>query len=125
MKQIIVLIVMLFSIAVFTQTPNWTSVKETNINVNGASSVDIFTNGSGNHIIVQESNALKYYKLNVNGSAGTPITLESTSVVSPSISGDVTRLYVVYRKSSENYIRTKYSSDGGSSWSYISNLTNP
>lgn len=64
---------MLFSIASFTQTPNWTAVKETNINVNGVNSVDIFTNGAGNHIIVQESNALKNYKMDVNGSAGIPI----------------------------------------------------
>ncbi len=104
---------------------NWTSVISTNLNVNGAYSVDIFTNGSGNHIIVQESNALKYYKLDVNGTATTPVTLESSSVVSPSISGDATRLFVVYRKSTEDYIRTKYSGNGGASWSDISNLTNP
>jgi hypothetical protein len=61
--------------------------------------------------------------MDVNGTAGTPITLESTSVVSPSISGDATRLYVVYRKSNENFIRTKFSGDGGLNWSYIS--TNP
>ncbi len=122
MKQIIILIV-LFTAAAFAQTPNWTSVKETNINVNNATSVDIFTNGYGNHIIVQGINSLKYYKMDVNGTAETPVTLEGTSVVSPSISGDATRLYVVYRKSNENYIRTKYSSDGGSSWSYLA--TNP
>lgn len=124
MKQNISLIVIFLSMTLIAQTPNWTSVKETNINVNGAYSVDIFTNGTGNHIIVQESNALNYYKLDVNGAAGTPIALEqNTSVVSPSITGDATRLYVVYRKSTENYIRTKYSTDGGSSWSYLG--TNP
>lgn len=121
MKSIIFLIILLTTVA-FTQTPNWTSVKETNINVGSALSSDIFTNRDGSHIIVQESNNLKYYKMNINGQAGTPVTLESTSVVSPSISGDATRLYAVYRKSNENYIRTKYSSDGGSNWSYISNL---
>ena len=45
--------------------------------------------------------------------------LESTAVTSPSISGDLTKLYVVYRKGTENKIRTKYSTDGGVSWSYI------
>ncbi len=121
MKKLIILItVMLTS---FLVGQNWTSVISTNINVNGASSVDIFTNGAGNHIIVQESNALKYYKMGVNGTAGTPVTLESSSVVSPSISGDATRLYVVYRKTNESYVKTKYSSNGGTSWSYLA--TNP
>ena len=121
MKTLIIMVVSLY--AAFLSAQSWTSVKETNINVNGAYSVDIFTNGSGNHIIVQESNALKYYKMNVSGTAGSAVTLESSAVVSPSISGDATRIYVVYRKSSENYIRTKYSSDGGTNWSYISDLS--
>ncbi|HEX9253429.1 MAG TPA: T9SS type A sorting domain-containing protein, partial [Ignavibacteriaceae bacterium] len=72
------------------------------------------------HVIVQESNSLKYYKMDANGNSDNAITIESSSVVSPSICGDNNRLYVVYRKSSENYIRTKFSSDGGSTWSYLS-----
>ena len=92
----------------FAQSPNWTSVKETNINVSSANSVDIFTNRDGNHIIVQESNYLKYYKMNINGVAGSAINLEDTSVISPSITGNDTKIYVVYRKSNESYIRTKY-----------------
>ncbi len=119
MKKIIFLIVLLFSGIITAQTPNWTGIKETNINVGSAVSVDIFTNRDGNHIIVQESNSLKYYKMNLNGQAGSPITLESTSVISPSITGDGTRLYVVYRKSSETFIRTRVSTNGGSSWSYL------
>lgn len=125
MKSFIFLLIVLLTSAAYPQTPNWTAVKETNINYGSALSFDVFTNSYGNHIIIQENNALKYYKMNINGVAGSPVTLESTSVVSPSISGDATRLYVVYRKSTENYIRTKYSSNGGASWSYIANLTNP
>ncbi len=71
MKKIFFLIVMLFSSAVIAQTPNWTDVKETNINVSNAyyfsDGIDIFTNRYGNHIIVQESNTLKYYRTDVNG----------------------------------------------------------
>jgi hypothetical protein len=119
MKSIIFLIVMLLTTAFFAQTPNWTGVKETNINVGTASSVDIYTNRDGNHVIVQESSSLQYYKMGINGTAGTPITLESSSVVSPSISGNENTIYAVYRKSSENYIRVKRSTDGGSNWSYI------
>lgn len=116
MKKIIFLIVLLFSAVITAQTPNWTSVKETNINVGSALSFDIFTNQDGNHIIVQESNSLKYYKMNLNGQAGSPITLESTSVVSPSITGDATRLYVIYRRSNESVIRAKYNTNGGVTW---------
>src|SRR5690606_27504770 len=111
-----------FTAVITAQNPNWSSVKETNINVGSALSYDIFTNQDGNHIIVQESNNLKYYKMNLNGQAGSPITLESTSVVSPSITGDGTRLYGVYRRSSETFIRTRVSTQGGSSWSYLSQI---
>src|SRR5690606_18412775 len=117
MNRLLFLILFCFTAVITAQNPNWSSVKETNINVGSALSYDIFTNQDGNHIIVQESNNLKYYKMNLNGQAGSPITLESTSVVSPSITGDGTRLYVVYRRSSESYIRAKYSTNGGSSWS--------
>lgn len=117
MNRLLILIVFCFSAAIFAQNPNWTSVKETDINVSSALSFDVFTNQDGNHIIVQESNSLKYYRMNVNGIAGSPVTLESnTSVVSPSITGDATRLYVVYRKSSESFIRAKFSTNGGTSW---------
>jgi hypothetical protein len=67
MYRLLLLIVYCFSAVLIAQTPNWTSVKETNINVGSALSVDIFTNRDGNHIIVQESNNLKYYKMNLNG----------------------------------------------------------
>ena len=40
---------MLFPAAALAQ--NWTALKETNITV-GANAYDIFTNGAGNHIIV-------------------------------------------------------------------------
>jgi hypothetical protein len=121
MKKIIFLIFVL-ALQILAQSPSWTSLKETNINASNAISFDIFSNGFGHHVIVQESNALKYYKMDANGNAGNAITIESSSVISPSISGDNNKLYIVYRKSSENYIRTKFSSDGGSTWSYISTL---
>ncbi len=114
------LLFFVFIIVGFAQSPNWTSVKETNINVSSANSVDIFTNRDGSHIIVQEGNYLKYYKMNINGVAGSAINLESNvSVVSPSITGNDTKIYVVYRKSNESYIRTKYSTNSGVSWYYL------
>ncbi|MCZ7612239.1 MAG: hypothetical protein M5T52_01475 [Ignavibacteriaceae bacterium] len=119
-RYVIFVILFCFSSVITAQNPEWGSVKETNINVGSALSFDIFTNQDGNHIIVQESNSLKYYKMNLNGQAGSPITLESVSVVSPSITGNETRLYVVYRRSNETFIRTRVSTNGGSSWSYLS-----
>ena len=104
-----------FSAVLIAQTPNWTSVKETNINVGSALSVDIFTNRDGNHIIVQESNNLKYYKMNLNGQAGNPITIESSGVVSPSISGDADNIYIVYGIGSQ--MRVRRNTNGGSNWS--------
>jgi Secretion system C-terminal sorting domain len=118
MIKFIMLFVVLLSAAVIAQTPNWTTVKETNINVSNAlsyGSVDIFTNRDGNHIIVQESSNLKYYKMNLNGVAGSPITIESSSVVSPSISGDADNIYIVYGIGSQ--VRVKNSTNGGTSWS--------
>lgn len=55
--------------------------------------------------------------MNVNGTASDSITIESTSVVSPSITGNASILYIVYGKS--NAITAKYSTNGGTSWSYI------
>jgi hypothetical protein len=119
MKWIILLIVMLLSSAYFAQTPNWTGVKETNINVSNAywfhEGIDIFTNRNGNHIIVQESNNLKYYKMNLNGVAGSPITIESSFVESPSITGDADNIYIVYGIGSQ--VRVQRSLDGGANWS--------
>ncbi len=122
MKNLIIMLLLLLATVISAQ--NWTSLKTSDINLSSAgdNDIDIFTNGYGNHIIVRESSVLKYYKMDVNGDADTMITLEESSVVSPSISGNASNIYVVYRKSSENYIRTKFSSDGGSNWAYLSNL---
>ncbi len=101
---------------------NWTGVKETNINTVNAVylGVDMFTNGFGNHIIVQESNALKYYQMDVNGVAGNPVTIEGSSVISPSISGNNEKIYVVYGKN--NQIVTKYLVNGTTNWQSLQTI---
>ena len=104
---------------------NWTNVIDTDVDVSTASNVvDIFANGYGLHIIYQESNSLKYCRMDVEGNlyAGSPVTLESSSIVWPSITGDENTVYVVYRKSTEDDIWTKYSTDNGANWDYLSNL---
>ncbi|MFC2119670.1 T9SS type A sorting domain-containing protein [Bacteroidota bacterium] len=119
MKYIILILALITSVS-FAQ--NWTDVIDTEVDVSSAvTPVDIFANGVGLHIIYKENNSLKYCRMDVEGNkhVDSPVTLESSSVVWPSITGDATTIYVVYRKSSESYIRTKYSTDGGSSWNYL------
>jgi len=123
MKNILIIIVMLLSASLSAQ--NWTDVIDTEVGVSSAiTPVDIFANGFGLHIIYTESNALKYCRMDVLGNkyAGMPVTLESSSVVWPSITGDANTIYVVYRKSSEDDIWIKYSSDNGGSWNSLSNI---
>ncbi len=121
MKKFLILFAAAFTTTLLAQTPNWTGVKETNINVGSAVSVDIFTNRDGNHIIVQESNSLKYYKMNLNGVAGSPVTIENSAIVSPSISGDANNIYIVYGIG--NQVRVKRSTDGGVNWNLWTNFS--
>ena len=121
MKKFLILFMVLFSTLLLAQTPNWTNVKETNISVANfyqvSDGVDIFTNFYGNHIIVQEINALKYYRMDVNGYFDPnffPKTIESSAVVSPSISGDDSKIRIVYAIG--NQIRIQRSYDGGDNW---------
>jgi len=119
MKYLILLLLFLSSVN-FPQTSNWTNVKETNINVVNADPFrfDFFTNRYGNHIIFQEDNILKYYRMDVDGYSDPhlfPRPIESSSVFSPSISGDDNNLYVVYGLGNE--VRVKRSTNGGLSWS--------
>jgi hypothetical protein len=124
-KRILFLLLLCFSSIIVAQTSNWTNVKETNINVANANpaGVDIFTNRYGNHIIVQESNILKYYRMDVNGYSNLqdfPKTIEGSAVVSPSISGDANNLYIVYGLG--NQVRIKRSINGGLIWSLWTTL---
>jgi hypothetical protein len=119
-KHILFLFLLCFSSIIVAQTSNWTNVRETNINVANANpaGVDIFTNRYGNHIIVQESNILKYYRMDVNGFSNLqdfPKTIEGSAVVSPSISGDDNNIYIVYGVG--NQVRIKRSTNGGLDWS--------
>lgn len=119
MKNLLILMLFCFSVVIIAQTPNWTEVKETNINLSSVywlyEGVDIYTNRYGNHIILQEVANLKYYRMNINGVASSPITIESSYVVSPSISGDADNIYIVYGIGSQ--VRVQRSTNGGTDWS--------
>lgn len=118
---------MIILLSMSLSAQNRTDVIDTDVDVSSAiTPVDVFANGFGLHIIYNENNALKYCRMDVLGNkdVDSPVTLESSSVVWPSITGDANTIYVVYRKSSENYIRTKYSTDSGNNWSYLSTSPN-
>jgi len=117
MKSLCLFILFCFS-TVLAQSPGWTSLMETDISI-GDNNYDIFTNRYGNHIIVHETDALKYYKIDVDGNTLSSTNLETSSVISPSITGNKDTLYVVYRKSTESFIKTQYSLDGGENWSTL------
>ncbi|MBK7379561.1 MAG: T9SS type A sorting domain-containing protein [Ignavibacteriales bacterium] len=126
-KQIAILIVILLSSAIFSQAPNWTTIKETNVFTGTEftqTDVDIFTNGYGNHVIIKRKTELKYFRMNANGIATDSAQIEDytegTPVVSPSISGDASNLYIVYRNYEATTLTAKVSTNGGSSWDYIS-----
>ncbi len=54
----------------FSQNSNWNNTIDLNVSVNSADRIDLYTDVSGNHIIVQKSNQLVYYLFS---SAGTLI----------------------------------------------------
>jgi Secretion system C-terminal sorting domain len=58
--------------------------------------------------------------MDVNGAAGNPVTIESSSVISPSISGNNEKIYVVYGKN--NQIVTKYLINGTSNWQSLQTI---
>lgn len=117
MKRLVFILIGLFLISMLAQ--NWTNVIDTDVDVSTASGVvDVFANGHGLNIIYQESNSLKYCRVDVLGNkyASSPVTLESSAVIWPSITGNENIIYVVYKKSGETSIKTKYSTDAGSNW---------
>jgi hypothetical protein len=107
MKCIISIIFFLSNI-IFAQA-NWTPVYETDINYGSAESYDLFTNINGNHVVVQESN-LKYYRMDLDGDINISLTIESSSVISPSITGSNDDIFIVYRKNAESTTTVKRSS---------------
>ncbi|MBL1214000.1 MAG: hypothetical protein HND52_11635 [Ignavibacteriae bacterium] len=118
MKKIIALI---FLISTINLAQSWNSIKTSNISVSLTDNVEMFTNSFGNNIIKESSGVLTYYAMNVSGTAGAGITIESSGVTNANITGDEHRVYVVYEK--DNVIKAKYSTNSGSNWTTISNLS--
>jgi hypothetical protein len=120
MKKIIFLLAFFHSIS-FCQ--EWNSIKTiTGIDEPNLEMMDLFTNASGNHLLIKRTNGnIVYYKFNSSGTldAGKTSTIE-TSGDYPNITGSNDKVYLLYKAG--NNIKMKYSTNGGGSWVYNSNL---
>lgn len=120
MKKIIFLLVLFYFSAL---AQGWNNTVTTSINEPNLDKMDLFTNRDGNHILIKRSDGtIIYYNINSSGEVdgNKTETLESNSDF-PNIVGSNEKIYAVYK--SGNYIKGKYSTNGGTDWSSISNLS--
>lgn len=118
MKNVILLFVLFCTL---TLAQGWNSIVTTTINEPSLSKMDLFTNKDGNHILIQRSNGtIIYYNTN---SSGTVISSKTETLVTggdfPNIIGSNEKIYAIYKAG--NYIKGKYSTNGGADWSSIPN----
>jgi len=119
MKKIIFLLVLFYSMS-FGQV--WNNTVTTNINEPYLEKMDLFTNATGNHILIKRTNgSIVYYRLNSQGQlmTSTNPTPFSTSGDFPSITGSNDQVYALYKEG--NFIKGKYSTNGGDSWINLPN----
>jgi hypothetical protein len=120
MKKVFLLLALFYSL---TLGQGWNStVTITSINEPNLEKMDLFTNASGNHILIKRTNGnIVYYNANSSGTvdANKTATLETNGDF-PNIVGSSDIIYALYKAGSE--IHMKYSSNGGTSWTYSSLL---
>src|SRR3972149_9048957 len=108
MKKLILLFALFYSLS-FGQ--GWNSTVTTSINEPNLEKMDLFTNASGNHVLIKRTNGnIVYYNLNSSGvvDASKTSTLQ-TSGDFPNIVGSNDVVYALYKTG--NVIRAKYSSN--------------
>jgi hypothetical protein len=119
MKKIIFLIALFYSM---TFGQGWNNTVTTTISESTLQKMDQFTNKNGNHLVIKKSNGnIVYYNINSLGTVDNnkTATLESNGDF-PTICGTNDLVYALYKAGS--YIKLKYSTNGGSSWIYNSEL---
>ncbi|HSW54029.1 MAG TPA: T9SS type A sorting domain-containing protein [Ignavibacteriaceae bacterium] len=119
MKKIIFLVVLFYAM---TFGQGWNSTVTTTISESTLQKMDQFTNKNGNHLLIKKSNGnIVYYNLNSQGTVDNnkTATLESNGDF-PTITGNNDIVYAFYKAGS--YIKLKYTTNGGTSWTYNSNL---
>jgi hypothetical protein len=119
MKRIILIIAFIYSVA-FGQS--WNTPVTTTISASSLEKMDLFTNKDGNHLLIKNSNGnIIYYNFNSSGTVNNnkTETLESNGDY-PAITGSNDKVYAIYK--SGIYIKGKYSTNGGTDWTAISNI---
>lgn len=114
MKKLFLLIIILGS-NLFAQNTFWNTSVTTSIS-DIPQMTDLFTNSSGNHILIQGLNSsIVYYRINSEGivNESSKETFETIGYF-PNIIGTNDKIFAIYKTG--NYIRTKYSTDNGDTW---------
>ena len=121
MKKILFLFIIICSLS-FGQ--GWNSIVTTTINEPNLDKMDLFTNKSGNHILIRRTNGdIRYYKVNSSGTVQISTTL-ATGGDFPNIVGSNDKIYALYK--SGNAIKVRYSTNAGVNWySYSDRSINP
>lgn len=119
MKNIILIIALIYSV---TFGQSWNNTVTTTINAPSLERMDLFTNRDGNHLLIKNSNGnIIYYNINSQGTVDNnkTETLDSNGDY-PTITGSNDKIYAIYK--SGNYIKGKYSTNGGTDWTPLSNI---
>lgn len=118
-KQIFILLGLFCSMS-FGQ--GWNTTVQTSINEPNIEKMELFTNASGNHILIKRANGnIVYYNINSSGTVDANKTaILETAGDFPSIVGSGETVYALYKTG--NVVRAKYSTNGGTSWVGNSNL---
>lgn len=120
MKKIIFFLAIFCSLA-FAQ--GWNSTVQTSINEPNLEKMDLAANASGIHVLIKRTNGnIVYYYLNSSGvvDAGKTYTMEADGDF-PNIVASNDRVFALYKSGSN--IKGKYSTNGGTSWSNLPNIT--
>ena len=116
MKRIILLFALFYSL---TFGQGWNNTVTTSISESNLDKMDVFTNKDGNHLLIKRTNGnIVYYNFNSSGTVdgNKTATLESNGDF-PNIVGSNDKIFALYKAG--NYIKGKYSTNGGSSWSSL------
>jgi hypothetical protein len=119
MKKLILIMIILSSALVFGQS--WNTTVTTTIEEGSIDKFDSFTNRDGIHIVIKIPNDdIVYYRLDSEGNEEEDATI-TTSGDYPSIAGTEDKVFVFYRDGS--YIKGKYSTNAGSSWTALDDIS--
>ncbi len=71
--------ILLIPVFLFAQSSNWKNVVDLNLNVNSTDCIDLYTDKSGNHILVENGSMLKYYLYSYSGSLIRSTTIDASA----------------------------------------------